>query len=192
MSMKKQLQESYLIGNNAAYFEDLYSQYLSGEENVDKEWRDYFKSLKNGNAEDADHVSIREQVKHAVYNKRHSTSAVSTAQHTHQLKQVSVLQIINAYRFRGYQKAKMDPLGLTINDVGNELSLEAHDLSDNDLKTIFATGSMFGIDEAPLEEIIDRLKKTYCGSIGAEFMYIADTSQKRWIQEKTGNHISAS
>jgi 2-oxoglutarate dehydrogenase E1 component len=78
----------------------------------------------------------------------------------------------------------MDPLGLTNNDVGNELSLEAHELSEDDLNTVFSSGSMFGIDEAPLHEIIDRLKATYCGAIGSEFMYIADTEQKRWIQKE--------
>jgi 2-oxoglutarate dehydrogenase E1 component len=184
MSMKKQQQESYLIGNNAAYFEELYSQYLSGEENVEPEWRDYFKALKNGAQEDADHVSIQAQIKQAVNSKKRSSVSVGSAQHAHQIKQVSVLQLINAYRFRGYQIAKMDPLGLTKNDVGNELSLEAHDLTESDLKTVFSSGSMFGIDEAPLEEILQRLKTTYCESVGAEFMYIADTAQKRWIQEK--------
>ncbi len=185
MSMKKQQRESYLFGSNAAYFEDLYSQYLLNENSVDEEWRDWFKSLKNDSTRvDADHVTIREQVKQAVQNKKSSSVSVSTSQHAYQLKQISVLQLINAYRFRGYQKAKLDPLALTINDVGNELSIEAHDLSQDDLKTVFSTGSMFGIDEAPLEEIIERLQKTYCGAIGSEFMYIANTEQKRWIQEK--------
>jgi len=185
MSMKKQQQESYLYGTNAAYFEDLYSQFLSNENNVDEEWRDWFKSLKNGSGSyDADHLHIRQQVKQAVQNKKSSAVSVTSSQHNYQLKQISVLQLINAYRFRGYQKAKLDPLGLTINDVGEELSIEAHDLTQDDLKTVFATGSMFGLDEAPLEDIIDRLQKTYCGAIGSEFMYIANTEQKRWIQEK--------
>ncbi|MBT6455276.1 MAG: 2-oxoglutarate dehydrogenase E1 component, partial [Gammaproteobacteria bacterium] len=180
MSMKKQQQESYLFGSNAAYFEDLYSQYLLNENSVDEEWRDWFKSLKNGSGTvDADHVSIREQVKQVVQNKKSSSVSVSSSQHAHQLKQISVLQLINAYRFRGFQKAKLDPLGLTINDVGNELSIDAHDLSQDDLKTVFSTGSMFGVDEEPLEDIIVRLQKTYCGAIGSEFMYIANTEQKR-------------
>ena len=105
MSMKKQQQESYLFGTNAAYFEDLYSQYLQNENSVDEEWRDWFKSLKNGSDRvDADHVSIREQVKQAVQNKKSSSVSVSTSQHAFQLKQISVLQLINAYRFRGFQK----------------------------------------------------------------------------------------
>ena len=185
MSMKKQQQESYLYGSNAAYFEDLYHQYLTNEDSVDEEWRYWFKSLKNGSDYiDPDHVTIQNQIKSAVINKKTSVVAVSNAQHEHRLKQIKVLQLINAYRFRGHQKARMDPLGLTHNDVGNELSLEAHDLSEDDLDTVFSSGSMFGIEDAPLREIIERLQATYCGSIGSEFMYIADTSQKRWIQEK--------
>lgn len=185
MSMKKQQQESYLFGSNASYFEELYSQYLHGEENVDEEWRLWFKSLKNGSGTlDEDHVSIREQMRQAVMNKRAASTSISSAQHAHRLKQVAVLQLINAYRFRGHQKARLDPLGLTKNDVDNELSLDAHDLGEDDLDTVFGTGSMFGVDEAPLREIIDRLQQTYCGSIGSEFMYIASTEQKRWIQKQ--------
>ncbi len=185
MSMKKQQQESYLFGSNAAYFEDLYHQFLINEDNVDEEWRFWFKSLKNGSdIADPDHVSIQNQVKSTVLNKKTSVAPISNAQHEHRLKQIKVLQLINAYRFRGHQKARMDPLGLTHNDVGNELSLEAYDLSEDDLDTVFSSGSMFGVDEAPLSEIIDRLKATYCGSIGSEFMYIADTEQKRWIQQE--------
>ncbi len=191
MSMKKQQQDSYLFGSNAAYFEEMYSQYLANEQNVDKEWRDWFQSLKNGSAtEDADHILVRHQVKAAVKNKKNPTSSLSSSQHSHQLKQLSVLQLINAYRFRGHQKAKMDPLGLTNNDVANELSLETHDLSEADLKTEFSAGSMFGIENGTLEEIIERLQKTYCASVGSEFMYIADTGQKRWIQEKLETTLS--
>jgi 2-oxoglutarate dehydrogenase E1 component len=185
MSMKKQQQESYLYGSNAAYFEDLYHRYLTDEDSVDEEWRYWFKSLRNGSdSPDPDHVSIQNQIKSAVLHKKSNVIPVSNAQHEHRLKQIKVLQLINAYRFRGHQKAKMDPLGLTNNDVGNELSLEAHELSEDDLNTVFSSGSMFGIDEAPLHEIIDRLKATYCGAIGSEFMYIADTEQKRWIQKE--------
>ena len=185
MSMKKQQQESYLFGSNAAYFEQMYSQYLSSETNVDENWREWFKSLKNGeDKEDADHLSIREKVRAAVRNKKVSSAAVSSSQHAQRLKQVAVLQLINAYRFRGHQIANLDPLGLTKNDVDNEMSLEAYNLSENDLTTVFESGSMFGVEEATLEEIIDRLQKTYCGSIGSEFMYIASTEQKRWIQKR--------
>ncbi len=185
MSMKKQQQESYLFGSNAAYFEDLYHQFLINEDSVDEEWRFWFKSLKNGSdVTDPDHVSIQNQVKSIVLNKKTSVAPVSHAQHEHRFKQIKVLQLINAYRFRGHQIARMDPLGLTHNDVGNELSLESYELSEDDLNTVFSSGSMFGVDEAPLSEIIDRLKATYCGSIGSEFMYIADTEQKRWIQQE--------
>ena len=185
MSMKTMQQDSYLFGSNASYFEDLYSQYLNNENNVDEKWREYFSSLNiDSGVIDADHVAIQEQVKNAVNNKKSGAVMHSTSEHAHRLKQVKVLQLINAYRFRGHQKAKLDPLGLTVNDVGNELSLEAHELSEADLNTVFDTGSMFGIDEAPLKDIIDRLQKTYCGAIGSEFMYIADTEQKRWIQSK--------
>ena len=186
MSMTKQQQESYLYGGNAAYFEEIYHQYLSDPNSVDAEWRDWFESLKNGSdVLDPDHVSIRAQMLETVRHKRMgSCDGIGEAEKEHLLKQVRVLQLINAYRFRGFQKAKVDPLGLTRNDVGDELSLEAHQLSEDDLDTVFSTGSLFGMDEAPLREILEHVQKTYCGPVGSEFMYIADTEQKRWIQER--------
>ena len=191
MSMKDQWADSYLYGSNAVYFEEMYSQYLADESRVDAQWRELFQSLKNGSlAKDADHVQIREQLKQAVQQKRVSSGSINSAQLLHREKQVAVLQLINAYRFRGHQKAQMDPLKLIHNYVADELTLESHNLSEDDLDTVFSTGSLFGVDEAPLKEIIERLQKTYCGSIGTEFMYIADTAQKRWIQKKLETKLS--
>jgi 2-oxoglutarate dehydrogenase E1 component len=95
-----------------------------------------------------------------------------------------VLQLINAYRFRGHRHARVDPLQRWEAPEIDELKLEAHELAEADLDTVFQTGSLQGIDEAPLREILDVLRKTYCGSIGAEYMHIADTAEKRWLQTR--------
>jgi 2-oxoglutarate dehydrogenase E1 component len=57
-------------------------------------------------------------------------------------------------------------------------------LSDADHGQIFNTGSLVGPEHATLREILQRLQQTYCSNIGAEYMYIADTKQKRWIQNR--------
>ncbi|MCH8177828.1 MAG: 2-oxoglutarate dehydrogenase E1 component, partial [Proteobacteria bacterium] len=108
----------------------------------------------------------------------------------HQVKQVAVLQLINAYRFKGHQKADLDPLKLGNKETIADLTLEGHKLSEADLNTVFNTGSMFGVDEVPLREIIERLEKTYCGTLASEYMYIEDLTQKRWIQEKLETSLS--
>jgi 2-oxoglutarate dehydrogenase E1 component len=191
MSMKKMQQESYLSGSNAVFIEELYSKYLQNENDVDENWRQWFSQLKNGEiTPDQDHLAIQEQMKSAVKNKRISSLTVSSGQHEHQIKQVEVLQLINAYRFKGHQKADLDPLKLQ--EVGTiaDLTLEGHNLSEADLDTVFNTGSMFGVDQIPLRKIIERLEKTYCGTLASEYMYIEDLAQKRWVQEHLETSLS--
>jgi len=183
MSMKKMQQQSYLHGSNAAFIEELYSKFLHDESSVDENWRNWFAELKNGElSTDQDHLEIQAQMKSAVMNKRRTNGAVDSVSSEHEGKQVRVLQLINAYRVKGHQKAKLDPLALARVRQISEMTLQGNDLAETDLDTVFKTGSLFGVEEAPLREIIARLEKTYCGTVGLEYMHIEDRSQKRWIQ----------
>jgi len=191
MSMKKMQQESYLSGANAVFIEELYSKFLQNENDVDENWRTWFSELKNGElAPDQDHLAIQEQIKSAVMNKKSAAPTVSSAQHEHQVKQLAVFQLINAYRFKGHQKADLDPLKLKEVETISDLTLEGHNLSEADLDIVFNTGSMFGADELSLREIIGRLEQTYCGTLASEYMYIEDLAQKRWVQEHLETSLS--
>ncbi|MFV2031282.1 MAG: 2-oxoglutarate dehydrogenase E1 component [Gammaproteobacteria bacterium] len=191
MSMKELQQDSYLYGSNAVFIEELYSKYLRNENDVDEHWRNWFSELKDGGlTPDHDHLAIQAQMKSAVMNKKSTNVTVSTARHEHQVKQVAVLQLINAYRFKGHQKANLDPLNLGKKEIIPDLTLAGHKLSEADLNTVFNTGSMFGVDEIPLREIIERLEKTYCGTLASEYMYIENLQQKRWVQEKLETSLS--
>lgn len=188
MDMKKMQQESYLFGSNAVFIEELYGEYLKNEKNVDEHWRLWFSSLAstgvgNGLVKDHDHLAIQAQVKSAVMNKKTTGQITNSTQHEHQLKQVSVLQLINAYRIKGHRKADLDPLNKPDTDAIRDLTLEGHNLTNDDLDTVFNTGSMCGVDEITLREVISRLEKTYCGTLASEYMYMESLTQKRWIQE---------
>ena len=76
------------------------------------------------------------------------------------------------------------------NGAIRDLTLEGHNLSEADLETVFNTGSMFGVDEIPLGQIIERLEKTYCGTLASEYMYIENLVQKRWVQEQLETSLS--
>ena len=183
MSMKEMQEQSYLHGVNAAFIEELYSNYLQDADSVDENWRNWFANLRNGElTPDQDHLQIQQQMKAAVMNRRRANGAVQGGSQEHEARQVRVLQLINAYRVKGHEKANLDPLGLTeVADIP-EMTLAGNELGEADLDTVFKTGSLFGVDEAPLREIIQRLEKTYCGTIGYEYMHIEDRAQKRWIQ----------
>jgi 2-oxoglutarate dehydrogenase E1 component len=191
MSMKKMQQQSYLHGSNAAFIEELYSHYLQDEMSVDENWRNWFAELRNGElTADQDHVQIQAQMKASVMNKRHTNGATESVSNEHEAKQVKVLQLINSFRVKGHQRAQLDPLGLAEMADIPEMTLAGHELGDADLDTVFKTGSLFGVDEVPLREIVRRLEKTYCGTVGLEYMHIEDLSQKRWIQEQIETSLS--
>ncbi|XID75230.1 2-oxoglutarate dehydrogenase E1 component [Alkanindiges sp. WGS2144] len=175
--------DTELSAENAAYIEELYESYLTAPETVGDDWRAYFDQFPKG---DQPHRNVKEQF---LLLARNSTrvqpmpqSSVSTE---HERRQVGVLQLIAAYRNRGHQKAKLDPLHLTQRAPVPDLELAAHGLSRSDLDTVFQTGNLaIGKAEATLGEMVDAMEAIYCGSIGSEYMYIVDTREKRWIQQR--------
>ena len=98
--------------------------------------------------------------------------------------QVGVLQMINAYRFRGHRAATLDPLRQERRPRVAELDPAYYGLQEADMEVVFETGSLFGVERASLRETLEWVRAAYCGSVGAEYMHITDTAQKRWIQER--------
>lgn len=100
-------------------------------------------------------------------------------------KQVKVLQLINAFRFRGHQNANLDPLELWKQETVPDLDPAFHDLTDADFEKMFNVGSFaIGQETMKLSELYTALKRIYCASIGAEYMHITNTEEKRWIQQR--------
>jgi 2-oxoglutarate dehydrogenase E1 component len=188
--MEQLWKTSHLSGGNLVYVETLYDTYLSDPNQVPEEWRSYFDQLPqiDGVAtQDIPLSSIREQFLYISKNQRRLAAASTPANAIsgHENKQVKVLQLINAYRFRGHQIANLDPLGLMERENVPDLSLQFHGFSDADLDLEFNTGSLcFGAENLKLRQIVDGLKQTYCSSIGAEYMHIVDTEIKRWFQQR--------
>jgi 2-oxoglutarate dehydrogenase E1 component len=187
-NLKALLGNTHLSGGSAAYLEAVYETYLQDPEAVSPEWRDYFEELKlaGGTYADVPHAPIRDQFRQAALHAGAAPdSRVQQQMAEHERKQVRVLQLINAYRFRGHQYANLSPLGIHERPHVPDLDLEYHNLADADLNLQFNTGSfLFGRKKATLKEILHALRATYCGTIGAEYMHITDTVQKRWIQER--------
>src|SRR5262249_48889355 len=87
-------------------------------------------------------------------------------------KQVSVIQLVAEYRFRGCLLADIDPLKRHQKPRIPELEPGYYDLTEADMDTVFNTGSLIGPQEQmPLREIIRALQETYCGSLAVEYMY---------------------
>ncbi|WP_345857770.1 2-oxoglutarate dehydrogenase E1 component [Shewanella algae] len=188
-SMKAWLESSHLSGANSTYVEEMYEAYQEDPTSVSDDWRAVFEQLPPVNGASADvpeasHSKIRDYFRSLAQEGRSKgTSRVSDPDVD--AKQVKVLQLINAYRFRGHQNANLDPLELWKRDTVAELDPAFHGLSGEDMEREFNTGSFaYGGDTLKLGELVKALKATYCGSIGAEYMHITDTEEKRWIQQR--------
>ncbi|HEY3349100.1 MAG TPA: multifunctional oxoglutarate decarboxylase/oxoglutarate dehydrogenase thiamine pyrophosphate-binding subunit/dihydrolipoyllysine-residue succinyltransferase subunit [Thermoanaerobaculia bacterium] len=99
-------------------------------------------------------------------------------------KQARVLQLINAYRVRGHLVADVNPLGVDAVPYHPDLDPATYGFTLWDLDRPFITNGLAGRDHATLREILEVLRQTYCGKIGAEFMYNQDTAQKTWLIER--------
>jgi 2-oxoglutarate dehydrogenase E1 component len=93
--------------------------------------------------------------------------------------------LIRSYRIRGHLEADLDPLGLVRQAPHPELDPATYGFTEADWdRPILIFGSLGLGDAATLRQIMDRLRKTYCGKIGVEYMHISDPDQKAWIQER--------
>ena len=177
---------SYLFGSNAPYIEELYEEFLNDPNSVEEYWRKYFSELavQPGAAErDVAHRPIQESfVKLA---KSHPIAAGSVDE-TMLKKQVGVLRLISAYRIQGVGAAQLDPLKRKPPIHIEGLDPKFHGLSDSDMAVKFNVGSGDfggGYEKLTLSEILGKLKQTYCGTIGIEYMHITNRAERRWIRE---------
>src|SRR3954462_3426839 len=182
---------SYLFGGNAPYVEEMYENYLANPGSVPGTWRQYFDALQNvpavdgSNARDIPHLPVINAF--AERAKQGGTQVVVAAGADLETarKRTAVQQLIAAYRNVGVRWADLDPLKRTEREKIPELEASFYGFSDADQEAIFNTSNtFFGKESMSLRELINALRETYCGTIGAEYMYISDQNLKRWWQQK--------
>lgn len=181
--MQELFNSSYLSGPNMAYLEDLYEGYLEDASSVDAVWRGYFDSLpKHNGAADVPHSPIREYFEELFKHPHRVTPTASTGSGEEAVKQFHISQLINAYRSHGHQHANLDPLGLSERHDVASLHPEYYGLSEADMDTTFSMGDFNKAKQLTLRELISKLKTTYCGSYGLEYMHITETAETDWLK----------
>ena len=188
-AMAELWRSGHISAGNAAYVEDLYERYLADPASVPDQWRSYFDTLPRvagASAPDLSHATVRSHFLLLAKNQARvvpvSAASLSAG---HERKQFAVGELINAYRRQGHLQARLDPLGLDEAPALPMLQLEHHHLSRADLDTRFQAGTLFfDHEEAPLSEIVAALGRTYCGSIGVEYMHTADEAETLWVQQR--------
>ncbi|MDP3669440.1 MAG: 2-oxoglutarate dehydrogenase E1 component [Telluria sp.] len=188
--MQQYSANSYLFGGNAPYVEELYEAYLDNPGSVPDNWRAYFDAMQNvpavdgSNKPDVAHASvIASFAERAKQGPIRVVSASADAEMGR--KRVAVTQLISAYRYLGSQWANLDPLQRQERPSIPELEPSFYGFTDADMDIQFnISNTYFGTETASLRDLLNLLRDTYCRSIGAEFMYIGDPAEKRWLQEK--------
>ncbi|MGB7703880.1 MAG: thiamine pyrophosphate-dependent enzyme, partial [Pseudolabrys sp.] len=204
---------SFLYGGNAAYIEDLYAKYETDPAAVDAEWRAFFESLKDQKSDvirssrgaswkkpnwpvhpNSDLVAAFDG-QWAETEKKLSKKISATAQAKGvELASADVMQatrdsihalmLIRAYRIRGHFHAKLDPLQLEPEKNEEELDPRSYGFTKADLDRKIFLDKVLGLEFASMREIVAILRRTYCQTLGVEFMHISNAAQKSWIQER--------
>jgi len=181
------------------FIEDMYAAYQEDPASVSADWRRYFKTLTNGNGhKPANPAPLGPSFRpRSIFNPGGSRAdgASSAARELEaSLLQDRVDQLIRAYRVRGHMVANIDPLGMPRPHLP-ELDAEYYGFSEADMDRPFSTDTIRGPDVLTLRTILDRLRNTYCRSIGVQFMHMDDLSVRQWLQdrmEENENRISLS
>jgi 2-oxoglutarate dehydrogenase E1 component len=181
---------THLFGGNAPYVEEMYENYLANPGSVPDTWRQYFDALQHvpatdgSNAKDVPHQPVINAF--AERAKAGGTKVVlASADAEMGRKRTSVQQLIAAYRNVGQRWADLDPLKRTERPAIPELDPAFYGFTDADQETVFDTSNtFFGKDRMSLRELLNALRETYCGTLGAEYMYATDQTEKRWWQQK--------
>src|SRR5215203_4650952 len=189
--MQQYRSNSYLFGGNAPYVEELYEAYLDNPGSVPDSWRSYFDALQHvpandgSNARDVAHApvveSFAQRAKANAFGNKASSADLAVAR-----KQVHVQSLIAAYRILGSRWADLDPLKRQERPKIPELEPAFYDLTEADMDIVFsATNTYFTTaEQMTLREIVQALRETYCGTIGAEYMHITEPAEKRWWQQR--------
>ena len=186
-SMKEFEASSHLFGANAPFVEELYERYLADPASVSPEWRGQFDAWQQGgNGRDVPHAPVV-----AAFENLRRMPAAPVPTMGADDKAFKVLQYIRAHRVTGARYSQLDPLKRMERIPVPELELSFYGLTDADMDREFSPGSWHGAKgPMKLRDIVAAVKKTYCGTIGIEYMYISSIEQKRWIQQRFEGTLS--
>ena len=207
-------QTSFLYGGNAQFIEQLYAKYLENPAAVDQHWRQFFVGLEDNAEQARKQVSgpswqrkdwprpesgelisaldgqwplvppvvAKGGAAPKPSDKPPGLSAEDVRKAT--VDSVRALMMIRAYRMRGHLAADLDPLKIKEQVNHPELDPASYGFTPADMDRPIFLDKVLGLEHATVRQIVDILKRTYCGTLGVEFMHISDPEQKGWIQER--------
>ncbi|MFD0978138.1 2-oxoglutarate dehydrogenase E1 component [Tropicimonas aquimaris] len=203
---------SFLQGHNAEYVEQLYARYAADPASVDEAWVEFFRQLGDGEAEVraeakgpswarqsgfvADELTAAltgewpvEEVKDAGKKIKAKAREKGVEVTDDQVKRavldsIRALMLIRAYRIRGHLVADLDPLGMRDQTPHPELDPASYGFSEADMDRPIFIDNVLGLQMASMRQILDIVKRTYCGTFALQYMHISDPEQAAWLKER--------
>ena len=182
---------SFLSKSNNAFIEEMYVRFIQKDPNLPEGWKNYFETL------DDDIQSVIKEIEGPTWNpkknrlniKKLSTNNIQdkkTSQDSESSKSESIkaIALIRAYRIRGHLIANLDPLGMMERKYLHELHPEDHGFKKEDYNKKIFLGSYMDSGYATINEILSKLRKVYCSTIGVEYMHISDPDEKVWFRNR--------
>jgi 2-oxoglutarate dehydrogenase E1 component len=204
---------SFLYGGNAAFVEDLYAKWSADPNAVEPSWRAFFASLQDSagdvqraaadpawthkaapavrpewlSAIDGMWPAVEAKVGTKIAERAAAASPAPSidAVRAATLDSLRAIMMIRAYRMRGHLKANLDPLGIaTTPGDASELDPATYGFSEADFDRPIFLDFVLGLETATIREILDILRRTYCGNVGVQYMHISDPKEKGWLQAR--------
>src|SRR3989344_2524435 len=200
---------SFLYGGNLAFVEDLYARWAENPNSVEASWRAFFASLhdradeiKRGAGQPGwtkaptpgprpDWLSAIDGLWPAVEAKlgqkvaERKPAATQDEVRAATLDSLRAIMMIRAYRMRGHLKANLDPLGIaTTPGDASELDPATYGFAEADFDRPIFLDFVLGLETASIREILEILRRTYCGNVGVQYMHVSDPKEKAWLQER--------
>ena len=204
---------SFLYGGNASYVEQLHAAYEHDPHSVDAEWRDFFAQLNDPAADieksargpswakpnwpiepngelvsalDGNWPQLETEIGGKIKGRAEAKGAPVSHDEVMRATRDSVraLMMIRAYRMRGHLHANLDPLGLEPRPDHVELHPSSYGFKESDWDRNIFIDHVLGLEFATINEMLALLRRTYCSTIGFEFMHISDPAAKAWIQQR--------
>jgi len=204
---------SFLQGHNAEYIEQLYAQYAGNPNAVDAVWQDFFAQMDDASADvqakaagpswartdwpptpddelthaldgqwAMDEGKAAEKIKGKAAEKGVEVSEAGVKQAV--LDSIRALMIIRAYRIRGHLSADLDPLGIEGKKHHPELEPSSYGFVEADMDRPIFLDNVLGLEIATMRQIIDIVKRTYCGTFALQYMHISNAEQAGWLKER--------
>ncbi len=187
MSSSKNLnyqKTSFLDKSNSGFIENMYLKFVQKDPSLPESWKQYFIGL-DENANDV----LKEINGPSWGNKKFLIKDLNKQENNENLElskidSVKAIALIRAYRIRGHLIANLDPLGLMNRDYVHELHPSDHGFKKEDYRRKIYLDNYMDLGYANISEILSKLRKIYCSTIGAQYMHISDPKEKVWIRER--------